>query len=70
MLKTVRNQVARLGDRMLERVAPKMAADAQCGAWIYCCGYDSSNRLMLGQLRRDVEHGAYCTPCFSLGVPC
>jgi hypothetical protein len=28
MLKTIGNTAARVGDRLLERVAPKMAADA------------------------------------------
>lgn len=70
MVKTLKRRAARISDRMLERVAPKMVADAACGAWIYCCGYDPQGRLVLGQLRRDVEHNAYCTPCYSLDVLC
>lgn len=70
MLSAVRERTGWIGDRMLARLAPKRVADAACGDWVYCCGYDSANQYVLGQWRRDVEHNGICTPCYSLDVLC
>jgi hypothetical protein len=64
VLKSVLSRVELMSDRLLERVVPKANADAQCGNWTYCCAYDPKDgRNHLGFWRRDVEHGAICTPC-------
>jgi hypothetical protein len=69
VVKSLRNRTVRISDRLLERVAPKMTADAACGAYVYCCGWNGS-AWELGEWRRDVEHAAVCTPCYALGSPC
>ncbi|MEO6088185.1 MAG: hypothetical protein ABIQ18_34235 [Umezawaea sp.] len=69
MVKNLTDRVTRISDRMLGKVVPKAKADAACGAYVYCCGWNGVF-WELGQWRRDVEHGGECTPCYALGVRC
>ncbi|RJL20822.1 hypothetical protein [Bailinhaonella thermotolerans] len=57
--------ITRIGDRLLQRVAPKMTASAVCGGWQTCC----YNRRV-GVRRYDPEHGSWCTPCYTTSQSC
>lgn len=69
MVNAITDRIAQVSDRMLAKVAPKKDADAQCGHWVLCCGWNGVF-WELGQWRRDVEHNGICTPCYALGVRC
>ena len=69
MVKNLTDRITRFSDQMLGKVVPKAKADAACGAYVYCCGWNGVS-WELGQWRRDVEHGGECTPCYALNRPC
>lgn len=67
--KILSDRTARISDRLLERFAPKMTAEAVCGGWAYCCGWNGP-RWERGMWRRDPEHNGQCTPCYAINELC
>jgi hypothetical protein len=64
-MRSLSAQVGRIGDRLLERVAPSMTAEAVCGGWRFCaCArYGPDGYYFRFYERRDPEHGGVCVPC-------
>jgi hypothetical protein len=60
--------LARIGDRILERILPKTTANAVCGGWISCGCRWVGGQYINFQRRVDPEHGGICVPCQAANI--
>lgn len=70
MVRDLARRAAQVGDRLLDRAAPRITAEAVCGGYVFCCKQVSQGRVEEGTRRVDPEHGGFCTDCVTNGIRC